>query len=209
MQMSLSVRVQAGDPDAFRILFDENARSVYNHGFRLTGDWSTAEEITALTFLEAWRLRSRVEPDRDSLRPWLLGITTNVARNASRAARRHRAAMTRLPAPGSVPDFVDDLVERIDDTRRTAQVRAALSRLSRAEQDVFHLCVWSGLDYAAAAVALRVPVGTVRSRLARARKKLRKIVDQTASTEWERESRVRTTDGDRTHAVRSSQEMSQ
>src|SRR5215467_7523213 len=113
MQMSLCARIQAGDPDALRVLFDENARSVYNHGFRLTGNWSTAEEIMALTFLEAWRLRARIEVDRESLRPWLLGIATNIARNTARAARRHRTAIARLPAVGSVSDFADDLVDRI------------------------------------------------------------------------------------------------
>jgi DNA-directed RNA polymerase specialized sigma24 family protein len=55
-------RVRAGDPDAFGMLFDDYARAVYNLAFRLTGNWSTAEEVVSLTFLEAWRLRSRVAP---------------------------------------------------------------------------------------------------------------------------------------------------
>ena len=48
--MSTRARVRAGEPDAFRELFDEHARSVYNHGVRLTGDWSVAEEVVSLTF---------------------------------------------------------------------------------------------------------------------------------------------------------------
>ena len=55
-------RVRAGDPDAFGMLFDDYARAVYNLAFRLTGNWSTAEEVVSLTFLEAWRLRGRVAP---------------------------------------------------------------------------------------------------------------------------------------------------
>jgi hypothetical protein len=79
MELSLRARVRAGDPDAFGALYDECARAVYNHAFRLTGSWSAAEEVVSLTFLEAWRLRGKVEPDGGPLRPWLLGIAGNVA----------------------------------------------------------------------------------------------------------------------------------
>jgi RNA polymerase sigma factor (sigma-70 family) len=176
MDLSLRARVRAGDPDAFGMLYDECARAVYNHAFRLTGNWSAAEEVVSLTFLEAWRLRGRVEPDGGSLRPWLLGIASNVTRNVSRAARRHQAALGRLPLPPSVPDFADELAGRIDDAARLREISQALARLRPGERDVLALCVWSGLDYADAARALGVPVGTVRSRLSRARKKLQKLL---------------------------------
>lgn len=186
MESNLRGRVRDGDPDAFGVLFDDHSRVVYNLAFRLTGNWHEAEEVVSLTFLEAWRLRGRVEPDGESLRPWLMGITVNVVRNFSRAARRHQAAMARLPEPAPVPDFADELAERIDDAGRLAAVRAAFSGLRPAEQDVVALCVWSGLDYAAAARALGVPVGTVRSRLSRARRKLRLLaLDPGLGAEWQ------------------------
>ncbi|MEV4532898.1 RNA polymerase sigma factor [Asanoa sp. NPDC049518] len=171
--MSTRARVRAGDPDAFRQLFDEHARSVYNHGFRLTGDWSVAEEVVSLTFLEAWRLRGRVDAGGDgSLRPWLLGIATNVARNVRRAARRYDVALARLPAPRAVPDFAEEVTDRLADQERITALRAAMSALRAPEREVLALCVFAGLDYAEAAQALGVPVGTVRSRLSRARKRL-------------------------------------
>lgn len=169
-------RIRAGDPDAFGALFDEHATAVYNHAFRLTGNWSTAEDVMALTFLEAWRLRDRVQSDGGSLRPWLLGIATNLGRNAQRARRRYEAALSRLPPPDVVPDFAQALADRIDDAQSVAAVNAALSTLRQAEREVVSLCIGSGLDYAATAEALGIPVGTVRSRLARARKKLAKAV---------------------------------
>jgi RNA polymerase sigma-70 factor (ECF subfamily) len=178
MEPSLRGRVRDGDPDAFGVLFDDGARAVYNLAFRLTGNRHEAEEVLSLTFLEAWRLRGRVEPEGESLRPWLMGITVNVVRNFSRAARRHQAAMARLPEPTAVPDFAEELADRIDDAARLAAVRAAFGRLRPAEQDVVALCVWSELDYAAAAQALGVPVGTVRSRLSRARAKLRRLAGE-------------------------------
>ncbi|GGQ07888.1 RNA polymerase sigma factor [Streptomyces mutabilis] len=177
MDTNLRNRVRAGDHDAFGDLFDAYARSVYNHAFRLTGDWASAEDVVSLTFLDAWRLRGRVDEEGGSLRPWLLGIATNVTRNTRRAARRHAAAVARLPRDESVRDFADEVAGRVDDTAQLALVRTALARLRRAEREVLALCVWSGLDYRAAADALGVPVGTVRSRLSRARTKLARYTE--------------------------------
>ncbi|MFC4469861.1 RNA polymerase sigma factor [Streptomyces xiangluensis] len=168
----LRVRIRAGDAEAFGELFDAYARSVYNHAFRLTGDWSTAEDIVSLTFLEAWRLRERLDAEGGSPRPWLLGIATNVARNTSRATRRHAAAVSRLPPAEAQRDFADEVAGRIDDLAYLRAVRVAVDRLRRPEREVLALCAWGGLDYAAAAEALGIPVGTVRSRLSRARTKL-------------------------------------
>lgn len=177
--LQLRKRIRAGDHDAFGELFDAYARSVYNHAFRLTGDWAQAEDLVSLTFLDAWRLRGKVDEEGGSLRPWLLGIATNVTRNTRRAARRHAAAVSRLPRAEAERDFADEVAARIDDRAELALVRAALVTLRRAEREVLALCVWSGLDYRAAAEALGVPVGTVRSRLSRARAKLAKHLKST------------------------------
>jgi RNA polymerase sigma factor (sigma-70 family) len=204
VELSLRSRVRAGDHDAFGVLFEEYARAVYNHAFRLTGNWSTAEEVVSLTFLEAWRLRTTIRPEGDSLLPWLLGIALNIARNISRAARRHQAAMSRLPAAPDVPDFADELASRIDDAARLEVVRTALLGLRRCEREVLALCVWSGLNYAEAAEALGVPVGTVRSRLSRARRKLQRFA---AVSEHEPGRELgpvsEQVEGDRENAIRS------
>ena len=176
MEPNLRARIRAGDPDAFGLVFDEYARAVYNLGFRLTANWSAAEDVVSLTFLEAWRLRARIDPGGESLQPWLLGIAVNVCRNLARASRRHQAALNRIPPPPAVPDFAEDLAGRLDDAVQLRLVAKALAALRRSEREVIALCVWSELDYATAATALGVPVGTVRSRLSRARRRLRKLV---------------------------------
>ncbi|KUN91203.1 RNA polymerase sigma factor [Streptomyces resistomycificus] len=181
MDTNLRKRIRAGDHDAFGDLFDAYARSVYNHAYRLTGEWTLAEEVVSLTFLDAWRLRERVDEEGGSLRPWLLGIATNVTRNTRRAARRHSAAVARLPRDEAVRDFADEVAGRLDDAARLTVVRTALAKLRRGEREVLALCVWSGLDYRAAAEALGVPVGTVRSRLSRARTKLAKHLEPPAA----------------------------
>jgi RNA polymerase sigma-70 factor, ECF subfamily len=176
MEPDLRERVRAGDPDAFGMLFEGHSRAVYNLGFRLTANWSIAEEVVSLTFLEAWRRRDQVEPGGGSLRPWLLGIAVNVSRNTARASRRHEAAMSRLRPPPPVPDHAEEVAGRLDDAAQLRQVERALAGLGQAERELIALCVWSGLDYGTAARTLGIPVGTVRSRLSRARRKLRKLV---------------------------------
>ncbi len=174
----LRSRARAGDADAFGAVFDACAKSVYNHAFRLTGDWSAAEEVMATTFLEAWRNRERIAEDGGSLLPWLLGIATNVARGQTRAARRQQSALSRLAVTHDLPDFADDVSGRLDDVARIKALHRALAGLPRHELEVLALCVWSGLGYAAAAEALGVPVGTVRSRLARGRARLGKLTER-------------------------------
>ncbi|WP_419998713.1 RNA polymerase sigma factor [Streptomyces boninensis] len=176
--LSQRARVRAGDADAFGWLFDEHAAAVHRYVVRVTGSFSAAEDVVSLTFLEAWRLRERVLPDGGSLRPWLLGIATNVMRNTGRAARRHTAALTRLPPARPVPDFADEVTQRLADAEELRAAHRALAALRPAEREVFTLCVWEGLDAAAAAEALGVAAGTVRARLSRARKRLRKLTDE-------------------------------
>ena len=172
MEDSFRARVRAGDADAFGTLFDEHARAIHRYACRLTGDQTGAEDVVAQTFLEAWRLRRKVRPEGGSLEPWLYGIATNVLRNARRSARRYRAALSRIPDPEPTSDHADALARRAGEQEEVAAARAAVRALRPAEREVVALCVWSGLSYAEAAEALGVPVGTIRSRLSRAKSRL-------------------------------------
>ncbi|MGW4379004.1 RNA polymerase sigma factor [Kitasatospora sp. NPDC004531] len=201
MDPGFRARIRAGDEGAFGVLFREHGRAVYNHCFRLTGDWSGAEDCASLVFLEAWRLRGKAEPTGGSLLPWLLGIATFVVHRRRRVARRHRALMERMPEPGLLPDFADELVGRLEDQERIAAVREVLDRLSRSDREVLALCVWAGLDYAAAAHALGVPVGTVRSRLSRARRRLDRLAQKNLDLRVEPPAAGRQLTDDRTDAV--------
>ncbi|MFC5724573.1 RNA polymerase sigma factor [Streptomyces gamaensis] len=171
-------RIRGGDPEAFRCLFEEFSGLVHRHAVRVTGDRALAEDVVSLTFLEAWRLRERLRDEGESARPWVMGIAVNVLRNTTRAARRHRAAMARLPAKDTLPDFASEVVGRMADAERLAAARTALDKLRRSEREVVTLCVWSGLSYEEASQALGVPVGTVRSRLSRARDRLRRLTEE-------------------------------
>lgn len=161
------------DGEAFGQLFERHANAVYAYCFRRTGSWLAAEDLTSVVFLEAWRKRRDVRLAGESVLPWLLAVAGNATRNAERSVRRHRRPLARLPRPETVPDVADDVAKRADEERAMRLILAGLRSLTEPEREVLALCDWAGLTYAEAAVALDVPVGTVRSRLARARQHLR------------------------------------
>jgi RNA polymerase sigma factor (sigma-70 family) len=158
--------------EVFGVLFERYAKPIYNFCFRQTGSWSAAEDLVSVVFLEALRRHRSVNLHHDSALPWLYGVATNVCRNSLRSTRRYRAALNRIREEVAEPDPADRVAARVDDERRMAGLRQAIAGLPRREQDVLALVVWSGLDYAAAAAALDIPVGTVRSRLSRAKARL-------------------------------------
>ncbi|MEV5610885.1 sigma-70 family RNA polymerase sigma factor [Streptomyces sp. NPDC052225] len=169
----LWARAVAGDREAFGRIFDRHAKAVYNYLFRRTADWSEAEDLTSTVFMHAWRRRSETVLDRESALPWLLGIADRLASNTRRRLRRAEALFHRLVSHDEpVGDHAERVAVRIDDERRMSEIHRALARLPRHEREVVELCVWSGLDQQAAAHALGVAVGTVKSRLHRARRRL-------------------------------------
>ena len=172
-------RVVDGDADAFGLLFERHGRAVYNFAFRRTANWATAEDAASEVFLVAWRRRREVvfSSESGSALPWLLGVATNYLRNDRRRLARASAGLARLDAGETQPDFSGELVGRLADEAQMAEVLRVVDSLPEHERDVLALCAWSGLDYGDAALALEVPVGTVRSRLSRARAHLRELLD--------------------------------
>lgn len=170
-------RARAGDAAAFGSLFDRHFDAVYRYCFRRSADWAVAEDLTSVVFLEAWRRRRDVELAEGRALPWLLGVATNAIRNQRRALRRYRGALVRVPPLEPERDFADELTERLAAEQQMGRVLAAVRGLPKGEQDVVALCVWEGLSGAEAAEALDVPEATVRTRLFRARARLRSLAE--------------------------------
>lgn len=168
---------RSGNAQSFGVLYERHAKAIYNYCFRRCGDWATAEDLTSVVFLEAWRRRN-TDLQRDSALPWLYGVATNVTRSQWRSLKRFRSALDRVPAPLDVPDHADSVVDREADEVHMRQVLTAVRKLPRREQDVLALVVWEGLTYEDAALALGVPVGTIRSRLSRGRSGLGELISQ-------------------------------
>jgi RNA polymerase sigma-70 factor (ECF subfamily) len=161
-----------GDPASFGRLFDSHRDRVFGQALRLMRSPHDAEDVTALVFLEAWRKRDAVRVVDGSIVGWLLVTTNYVARNFVRSLRRYREAMDRLPAPSAADDHAAEVDARLDRASGDRRVRDAFSRLSKNDQDVITLCVLQELTTGQTAAALGVPVGTVKSRLSRAKSRL-------------------------------------
>lgn len=169
-------QARQGDGSAFGVLFERHAGRIYNYCFRRTADWALAEDLTSSTFLVAWRSHGGEPLQAESALPLLYGIATNALRNQRRSLRRRREAFARLPVERvEETDFAEDVSTRLDDQAAMRQLLRLFARLPRREQDVIALCDWSGLSYEDTAAALDIPIGTVRSRLARGRHRLREL----------------------------------
>ena len=166
-------RSVGGDGPAFGELFGRHSSEVYNHLFRRTASWSQAEDLTSIVFLEAWRKHKEVRIYSESILPWLLSVANNVLRNSERSLRRHNRLLAKLQSQSTTVNFSDEMDARIDDEQTMSKILSKLSSLRIEEREVISLCDWAGLTYAEVAHALDIPVGTVRSRLSRARAHLR------------------------------------
>ncbi|MFI5735346.1 RNA polymerase sigma factor [Kribbella sp. NPDC051587] len=172
-------RLRSGDHLALGELFDRHADAVHAFAFRRTASWSTAEDVVQSTFLNTWRRFQRNPPGpltSPTARGWLLVVAQNECRTLARTAARIRRLIDRLPDPEPDADHSTAVVQRLDDERRMSAIRRAVDRLPRHERETLELVVWAGLTQAEAADALGVPVGTVKARLHRARRRFPDLV---------------------------------
>lgn len=154
----------ASDPAVFGGLFDRHGVAVRRYVVRRVGI-SAGEDLAAEVFVRAFRARSKYRVERESALPWLLGVANRVISEHRRIERRRLATIERL--------LVEDReLASSADAGLTLEVVRALRRLPAAYRDTLLLLVWGELSRAEVAAALGVSVGTVNSRIARARKRL-------------------------------------
>src|SRR5215218_2876287 len=166
-------RTRSGDAEAFGDLYERHARAVHSYCLWRTADVLAAEDATATVFLEAWRKRQRLSLTTDSAAPLLLGIANNVVRRQWRSQRRHRDTLERVRNVGQIPgDLEAEAIARVDAMQQLRDGGEAIRQLPRREREVLALVAWSELTYGEIAEALSLPIGTVRSRIARARARL-------------------------------------
>jgi len=164
-------------PACFGTIFDRHATVLHRYLVRRLGP-DGADGMVADVFRIAFEKRATYDLGRPTARPWLYGIATNLLAKHRRSEARRIQATARLVArqlpPVDEADVVAGAVDAVDQWQRVA---VAVTKLPPAERDVLLLYVWEGLPYEDVADAVGIPVGTVRSRLNRARRRLRELTD--------------------------------
>ena len=163
------------DAEAFALLFDLHAPAIHRYIARRLGT-GEVDDLVGQTFLIAFESRDRFEGSSSGALPWLYGIATNLIRRRRRDEIRQYRAYSRS-APGAASAGTDTLsaevVDRVDAETTSRALAGVLAGLRQTDRDVLLLYAWEDLSYPEIAAALKIPAGTVASRLHRARRVLR------------------------------------
>ena len=179
-----AMRASLRDAAAFGAVFERHHLVIWRFLARSAGR-EAADELAGEVFLIAFRRRASYDPQRGSVRSWLYGIAANQLRERGRRAARFRRVVLRLAGRretdgvASGADESSVLMQRAG----TDVVLRCLEQLGAIDREVLVLFAWERLSYEEIAAALAVPVGTVRSRLARARQRLRGAMELADATD--------------------------
>jgi RNA polymerase sigma factor (sigma-70 family) len=163
------------DPERFAVLFDRHAPHIYRYLARCV-DRQVADDLVAETFLAAFAKRDRYDLSYANARPWLYGIATNLVGQHRRDQARQARIRTAAPAEPAVPGHADRVAANVTAQAMRTLLETALASLSPGDRDVLLLIAWEQLTYQEVSRALGIPVGTVQSRMHRARTKVRQVL---------------------------------
>jgi RNA polymerase sigma-70 factor (ECF subfamily) len=176
---SLILKASNGDLDAFNQLVLQYQDLAYHHAYALLGDPAQAEDATQESFIKAFQALNTLRGV--SFRGWLLKIVTNSAYDLMRRAQRHPTQALypedengeEVESAAWLVDPTSDVQDIVEEHERSSQIYQALDELPEAFRSVLTLIDVNDMDYTEAAEVLGVPLGTVKSRLARARLQMR------------------------------------
>lgn len=177
---AVAIEASWREPERFAVLFDRHAPHIHRYLARRVGR-EVADDLAAEVFLAAFAQRRRYDLTRPDARPWLYGIATNLLGQHRRDEGRHwRILQAAAPEP-AVPSHAERVAADVTAQAVRALLGTALAGLSPGDRDVLLLIAWEQLTYHEVAHALAIPVGTVRSRLHRARSQVRRVLAGTAA----------------------------
>ncbi|WP_067474847.1 RNA polymerase sigma factor [Actinomadura hibisca] len=178
------IALSLDEPEWFSALFDRYGGRIHDYAARRLGN-DAAEDIVAETFFVAFRKRSSYDLTRTMARPWLYGIATNLIARHRRTEERYYRTFQRTGVDPLPEPLADTVVTRVAAQGQERRLAGVLRKMPRGDRDVLLLIAWADLTYEEVAAALDLKVGTVRSRLHRARRKARAALEQTASAQEE------------------------
>lgn len=163
------------NPERFAVIFDRHGPHISRYLERRLGR-QNADDLLAETFLTALDKRWQYDLSRPDARPWLYGIATNLVSRHWRAEARELKLHNRALVGEQEDGHAERVAEQVTAQAMGKLLAAALAELADADRDVLLLIAWEGLSYDEVAAALAIPVGTVRSRLNRARRKVQRTL---------------------------------
>jgi RNA polymerase sigma-70 factor (ECF subfamily) len=173
------VRASIRDPGRFGEIFDRYAGDILRYASARLGV-DLAEDVTAETFLAAFRARAVYDQSRENARPWLYGIAVRQIGKHRRAEHRYLHALSRVQAETVTADFGDRVADRVTAEQLRPRLTAVLSGLPRQDRELLLLVAWTDLTYEESAQALGVSVSAVKSRLHRIRVRTRQALGETS-----------------------------
>ncbi len=166
----------SGHPEHFGIIFDRHFATIHRYLERRIGR-DGADELAGDVFLTAFAQRDRFRPLHESALPWLYGLASNLLLKHWRSERRHLHSLSRFgDERGMHVAQLDEIHDRLTARAVHTRLLEALASLPPRDRDVVVLVAWEDFSYDEVAFALDIPIGTVRSRLNRARRLLRELL---------------------------------
>ncbi|MFK4088429.1 RNA polymerase sigma factor [Kribbella sp. NPDC020789] len=166
------------DSELFTTIFDRYFEQVHSYLVRRVGP-DIADDLAAETFFVAFRQRARFDRSVGVVRAWLFGIAANLLRRHRRTETRRWQALARLPPPEFAGELEERVAARLSAQASRRRLAAALAALNPRDREAFLMVAFGELTYDEVAKALGIAHGTVCSRLARARRRIRESLDHT------------------------------
>ena len=168
--------VQQGNPSAFELLYDRHGGAAFSLAYRMVGNRAAAEDVAQEAFLSIWRSRLRYQPERGSVRTWVLGIVHHRGIDALRRSfvhDRRRAGMEGIEEKYEAAELTDVEAARHEEAR---SIRSALESLPEDQSRVIELAYFGGFSQSQIAEMLETPIGTVKGRMRLGLEKLRRAL---------------------------------
>jgi RNA polymerase sigma factor (sigma-70 family) len=172
------------EPECFAAIFQRHAAQIQRYVTRRIGT-DAAEDVVAETFLVAFRQRRGYLSDRADALPWLYGIATNLIGRRRRTELSQLRLLARTGADPVIEPFTERVDAAVSASAAKARLGSALAGLPAGHRDALLLVAWGGLSYEQVAAATGTPLGTVQSRISRARRKLRQALSDLDPAVWD------------------------
>ena len=157
-------RVAHGDQQAFAELYDRTSSRVFGLVKRLLRDHAQSEEVTQEIFLEIWQTATRYDAGKGGAMSWMLTMTHRRAVDRVRASQSSRDRDTRIGIRDFAPEF-DSVAENVEIQIESERVKEAMTRLTELQRQAVSLAYFGGYSHSEVSQMLKVPIGTVKTRL--------------------------------------------